>query len=196
MHHCMHSSALEHEVLNSHKGVLQDFVIWCQKKTKIYKYKMWPTDYFIIFSMQDLQWGLYLFSLSFSNLAIKSGYRINKCCSILSVAEVPENQWNIYFLGLILGYSSGVVLTCLCRRRCWPAHHIPETRSSASLCPHCSYNQNSCNMHISDNYVHTCNCRLICKTTTSYLENCARSYQFNRPQGHPFDSRLPAIFIF
>lgn len=100
-----------------------------------------------------------------------------------------------------MGYAGGVVLTCLCRRRCWPAHHIPETRSSALLCPHCSYNQSSSNMHISDNYVHTCNCQLICKTTTSYLENYTRSYHFNRPRGHPFDSRpppnhLPAIFTF
>lgn len=64
---------------------------------------MWPTDYLIIFSMQDLQWGISLFSLSLSNLALKSSYKIKKCCSILSVAEVPENQYNIYFFGIILG---------------------------------------------------------------------------------------------
>lgn len=145
--------------------------------------------------------GIISFFIEFFQSCNKIWYKINKCCSILSVPEVPENQYNIYFFGLILGYSSGVVLTCLCRRRCWPAHHIPETRSSASLCPHCSYNQHSSNMHISDNYVHTCNCQLICKSTTSYLKNCARSYKYNRPRGHPFDSRLPpnrlpAIFHF
>lgn len=41
---------------------------------------MWPKDNLIIFSINT-----------------------GKYCSILSVAEVLENQYNIYFFGLILG---------------------------------------------------------------------------------------------